>query len=111
MPLAPTNFNITEQYDGIRDATITLNWSPPQGGAIVEYYNITVTPSRPVSSMLYAPPVNVTLDYNVEYNISIASVNCAGESELSVLTGIEFGKQSTVNQKCGALTIYSQHEP
>ena len=61
----------------------------------MDYYPITVTPrplSHPVSNIVYSTPWNVTLNFNIEYTVTITAVNCAGESSPFVLTNIEFSE-------------------
>ncbi len=65
----------------------------------MDNYTISINPkpiSHPISSVVYSTSWNVTLDYNVIYDATIAAQNCAGESELVVLTNIEYGKEYCV---------------
>ena len=66
--------------------TVTLQWERPHGigtESIVDSYFITVTPPLmmgPSRITIYYSPYNMTFTHNVEYNVSIIAVNCAGES-------------------------------
>ena len=78
------------------DVTVHYEWDPPMGSgpeAIIDYYNIMITP-EPVlnytSNVIDSTSSNVTLDYNVQYTISVTSVNCAGKS-LSTVHVLKFG--------------------
>ncbi len=74
-----------------------FEWDPPPGSgpeAIVDNYTITITPapvSHPISNAV-ASSLNVTLDYNVIYTATVTAVNCAGDSDILVLSAIEYGK-------------------
>ena len=75
-----------------------FNWDPPPGSgpeAIVDNYNITITPA-PVSHSSYnvvtAPPWNVTLNYNVIYTATVTASNCAGDSDIMILSAIEYSE-------------------
>ncbi len=80
------------------DINVMFEWDPPPGSgpeAIVDNYTITITPapvSHPISNVIVAPPLNVTLDYNVIYTATVTAVNCAGDSDILVLSSIEYGK-------------------
>ena len=87
VPLTPTNFNITEIYQGNMEATVTLDWDPPQEGpAVVDNYIIFISPASPYQQeriLVPSRPWNVTLAHNniiVQYTINLSAVNCAGES-------------------------------
>ncbi len=75
-----------------------FEWDSPLGSgpeAVVDNYTISILPmpvSHPISNVVYSTSWNVTLDYNVIYNATITSQNCAGESEPVVLTNIRYGK-------------------
>ena len=65
----------------------TLRWDQPQGDggpeSIVDYYEILVispTGSLVSIEMIFTPIKNITLDYNVNYTVSVVAVNCLGES-------------------------------
>ena len=98
VPLKPTGLNITREYNTVMDTTVKFEWDPPPGSgpeAIVDNYTITITPapvSHPISNVVTTSPWNVTLDYNVIYTATIAAVNCAGDSDILVLSTIEYGK-------------------
>ncbi len=75
-----------------------FEWDPPPGSgpeAIVDHHTITITPapvSHPISNVVLASPWNVTLSYNIIYTATITAVNCAGESDIFISTGIEYGE-------------------
>lgn len=78
-----------EDYNDF-NLTVTFEWDVPQGNGpetVVDTYTIIISP-RPLSSSSNAIVVpkspqalNVTLNYNTYYTISITAENCAGESE------------------------------
>ena len=98
MPLTPTGFSILSDHHRANDTIPTFEWDPPGGmgpQTIVDYYIISISPSplsHPGTNIVHSSPWNVTLAYNTLYNLSITAVNCAGESGVFVLTGLEFGK-------------------
>ena len=97
VPLRPSNFSITEQYDTISNTTITLEWSPPQGSgseAVVDYYIFSISPtplSHTTSVIVNSFAIRVTVEYNVAYKFNILAINCAGQSNISTLQNIKFG--------------------
>ena len=102
VPLIPTGFNFTSEYQQLMDTTVTFEWNPAQGSgpeAVVDYYIIYITPSppsHPSTNQVESPPWNVTLAHNTIYSINITAVNCAGESDAFVLPDI--GKDVTFIQ-------------
>ena len=80
------------------ETVVTLEWDPPQGSgpeAIVDSYAILISPDPPHHAginMNLSSPWDVTLAHNTTYIIGITAVNCAGESEMSILPDIEYGK-------------------
>ncbi len=78
------------------DSTVMFEWDPPPGNgpeAIVDNYTIIISPapiSHPASNVVRASPWNVTLDYNVMYTATIIAMNCAGGSDVLILSGIEY---------------------
>ena len=78
------------------DIGVQFEWDPPQGSSleVVDYYSVTITTRLTSTSSLkytvYSTTLRVILDYNVKYTVSVAAVNCAGESS-PVLKDIEFG--------------------
>ena len=101
VPLMPTGFNTSMQYDSSLDTVVTFQWDPPQGSgpeAIVNSYKISITP-RPIShpafnTISYSTSWNVTLYFNLEYSASITAVNCAGDSHPFTLHGIKFSEST-----------------
>ncbi len=98
VPLTPSGFNITGQFDTVINTTIRFEWDPPKGigvETVVDFFSISISPrplSQPALSLVYATPWNVTIDYNVQYTATIAAANCAGESEPFELSGLRFSK-------------------
>lgn len=98
VPLIPSGFNITGQFDTVINTTIRLDWNPPQGigpETVVDVFSVTISPtplSHPSFNLVFSAPWNVTINYNVEYTSTIAAVNCAGESDPFELSGLRFSK-------------------
>ena len=80
------------------NTTIRFEWDPPQGrgpDAVVDFYLISILPrplSHPITSVAYSTAWNATIEYNMEYTVSITAVNCAGEGNPFVLPGLEISK-------------------
>ena len=74
---------------GSDSATVILQWSSPTVASGVSY-NVSVTPL--LESVLIAgnTSVQLTVHYNTQYNVSIVTMNCAGESSASV-TSLLYG--------------------
>ena len=78
--------------------TVTLDWDPPQGsgpGTVVDNYTVSISPDppyQPATNIVPSPPWNITLGHNVQYNINLTAINCAGSTEPVELSGIEFSK-------------------
>ena len=94
-PPEPTRFRIVRTYNRTVSTIATLQWSiDPE--AIVDHYQVTISPRPPSprsgSTMVQAPPWNVTLGHNITYNISIVAENCAGRSEAVHLNGVKYSK-------------------
>ena len=62
----------------------------------MDKYVVSILPqslSHPISFFVYSEAVDVTLEYNKEYNATLIAVNCAGESDPPViLPDVEFSK-------------------
>ena len=92
-------FNLSRIIHDVNRTIVTLDWDPPpqNGGpeVTVDNYTIIVDPvplSLSTGTAVAFPPWNVTLAHNVQYVVNITAVNCVGESEPSILSGISFSK-------------------
>ena len=70
------------------ETIVALDWDPiPLGTGpevTVDNYILYISSSlmsEPLINVTDSPPVNITLDHNVLYSISLTALNCAGESE------------------------------
>lgn len=98
-PLAPTNFSITNKFEGIQNITAEFEWNPPLGSGpeyVVDGYQLSVMTDTDIVEALYVLSTswNMILDYNVEYAVSIVSINCVGNSNEVTLRNILFGKKN-----------------
>ena len=79
------------------ETTVTLDWDPPQGigpETVVDNYTISTFPAspyQPARIIVFTRHLNITLEHNIAYSINLTAINCAGESNLSILSDIEFG--------------------
>ena len=96
-PFPPTGFAINREYHGILQTTLTLVWDPPVGRgphAVVDNYAISISPAsphHPERIQVFTTQVNVTLDHNEVYNVSLIAANCFGESLPTILPDIGIG--------------------
>ncbi len=83
------------------NVTVTFAWNEPQGGSglevIVDYYSVYFYPSSlsyPDSAAVtnLSLSLNITVAYNMMYEANLTAANCAGESEVSTLPTIRYGK-------------------
>ncbi len=96
VPLAPTNFRKKEFYS-VMDILVLFEWDPPSGSgpeAVVESYTVIIRPAPEfhpsINTGLSLPFIYVTLNYSVIYSASVHSINCIGESNVTILTA-EYG--------------------
>ena len=75
---------------GRYNVTITLAWTYPGDDAEVDNYTVTATGAE--SGSLFFTTIEtmaeLTLQYNDEYTLSIAAINCAGNSDAATLNYI-----------------------
>lgn len=96
VPLVPSNLHVAETDEDLMYINVYFEWMPPvgQGPAfVVEYYQLSVESN----SSYYTTDVatsrsNTSLEYNVNFTVSVISVNCAGQSKHLVLTEVLFSK-------------------
>ena len=100
VPLIPSGFNIIGQSFTVSNVTVMFAWDEPLGSgpeAVVDNYIVTVSPSPLFPSANNTLPntplsLNVTLDYNTTYVVSITAENCAGLSQAFTLPEFEYSK-------------------
>ena len=104
MPLPATELVVTKNYEElVMFTTVALSWLWPQGSGpeyVIESYQVLVT-SQPDTRLYWTDIVssevnfsNVSLEYNMEYTISVISLNCAGKSSPISIFNIMYGKLS-----------------
>ncbi len=77
-----------------RDYTLVFEWDPPSGSDTELIYTVVISPrsiSHPIINAILTSPFFVILEYNMVYNTSITSVNCAGKSISVMMNNIEYG--------------------
>ncbi len=86
-------------YNATVSAIVTFQWDLPLGGGtpafIVDSYLIVVAPeplSNPSSNVVFVSTWTVTLEYNIEYTVTIMAVNCVGESDPLVISDILYSE-------------------
>ena len=89
-------FGIIHRYGATSNITLTLDWNKSKADNIVDVYIITIIPipqtHSNISIFTLFHPINVTVNYNVEYTLSITSVNCVGEGPPTQLSHVILGK-------------------
>ena len=69
--------------------------------AVVDNYAISISPASPhhlERIEVFTTKVNVTLDHNEVYSVSLIAANCFGESLPTTLPGIGIGTLITISQ-------------
>ena len=99
MPLIPSDFNITNITFQSTSVFVNTEWDLPQGSGpedVMDSYNITITTipiSEPISNLTQFTEFSLSVNYNVEYTITLFAMNCAGESSPTTIN-LEFGEFS-----------------
>ena len=88
--------------NGTSTSVATLQWVPPTstGGVNVSYV-LTVSPP-PVSSwanITTQTSTNITVSYNIQYNVTIRAENCAGSSNDTMVV-FDLGKYHIIFAAC-----------
>ena len=88
-PSPPANLQLSSQCNLPSSSLVTLQWDPPStGGGVTVSYDLTVSPT-PLSG---SPPsltntsIQLSLNYNTVYNVSIIASTCGGPSEPALFT-------------------------
>ena len=82
IPSTPQSVFFSEVSNNSDTTVVTLQWDPPTG-SIVNNYTITVTPQPPfgVVSPITGNQTTLTLQYNVEYMVTVRGSNCIDTSD------------------------------
>jgi len=77
LPLSPVTYQVLSYNRS--DVTISVHWEHREGEA-VDNFTITATASGDTVSTVHTspPPANLSLPYNVQYNLSVVAHSCAG---------------------------------
>ena len=94
VPSAPINFTVVREYSEEEFIIVTLIWNVIPDISITRY-KIFIRPN-PVSGLslnsVQSSPLNVSLNYNTKYEIKVTAINCAGESNPSILSEVLYGQ-------------------
>lgn len=79
MPNAPANFrNDNEQYE-LSNTVITFTWDPPVESDLIDYYDLRLASLESTQRFTnVTSPYDVTLAFNIVYQITLIATNCAG---------------------------------
>ena len=95
-PNPPQNVMIMKSINNTDNSTVTIQWDSPQanGGAAVDNYTVSVTPmplsGDPIVTVM-GTMIELILNYNVQYTVSVMATNCAGNSDPSLNFGFTLG--------------------
>ena len=92
-PIPPENLMITESINNTDSSTVTIQWESLETseGAGVDNYTVSVAPgplSGDPSLTVMDTMIELVLNYNVQYTVSVVATNCEGTSDPS--TSFEF---------------------
>ncbi len=80
-PGPPSTIRHSISSNSANEVSVSVKWDPPTetGGSLT--YTVTVSPPAQFSAIvLTSTSVTVTVQYNVDYTVSIVATNCAGNS-------------------------------
>ena len=78
----PQNIQLESSQNFSRLTNVTLEWDAPSVGTPIDYYRVNISPHPPsdVPSNVSDSSIALTLEYNVQYTVNVAAVNCIGSS-------------------------------
>ncbi len=84
-PSPPLNTRVSSTQNQLNSSTITLDWDPPSStcGVSVSYV-LTISPpplSESPVTIIETTSAQITVSYNVVYNVTIRAVNCVAMSQ------------------------------
>ncbi len=94
-PGAPSTIKHSIPSNSANEVSVSVQWDPPTetGGRDDLTYTVTVSPPSQLSATVLTSTsrsVTVTVQYNVDYTVSVVATNCAGNSttaEYNISTG------------------------
>ena len=92
-PSPPLNTRVSSTQSQPSSSNITLEWDVPSstGGVSVSYVLIiSPTPLSGSPVTMETTSAQITVSYNIPYNVTIRAVNCIGMSNASMLLTIPF---------------------
>ena len=81
--------------NGTSTSVVTLQWAPPTstGGVNVSYVLTVSPPPVSWSTITTQTSTDITVSYNIQYNVTIRTESCAGSSNGAIVF-FELGKQN-----------------
>ena len=78
----PQDIQLESSQNLSQTTVVRLEWNAPIVGTPVDYYRVNISPQPPsgVPSNVSDPSITLTLQYNVQYTVNVAAVNCIGPS-------------------------------
>ena len=99
VPLPPTSIKVIRTIENADNVTVFFEWTSPMGEGsayAVESYIFSVSSASNAdyyaANNISTSSTNTILEYNMDYEVFVTSVNCAGQSEPLSITNIHFGK-------------------
>ena len=96
-PSPPQSLTIIQSINNTDNSMVTIQWDSPQasGAAAVDNYTVSVTPmplsGDPILTVRMDTMIELILNYNVQYTVSVMATNCAGSSDPSLNFGFILG--------------------
>ena len=92
-PSAPLNPMLIGFQNGTSTSVVILQWAPPTstGGVDVSYVLTVSPPPVSGSAITTQTSTDITVSYNIQYNVTIRTESCAGSSQDTVVM-FELGK-------------------
>ena len=91
-PSSPEDPAYTVLHYGRHNVTITVEWTYPEDGSVVDNYTITATNLMSTTSSSQTSnktEAMLTLPYNEEYTVEIVATNCAGRGDIVTFSYFE----------------------
>ena len=93
-PSPPSSLRVTGSVDSDNSSTVIAVWTPPQSSAGILNYTVSVSPSPLSSDSVFSvtvPQLNLTVEYNQQYTVSVTATNCIGTTDTPAILNFTLG--------------------